>query len=1473
MIANLIRSLSNRIEHVEIEAGKSGRENFPRVDFENAVLIINGKIRNPKTKIKENDVVTLRQFPANGDTWESLAKYLLVPFGFAIFPAIEAKKAQEEAEKAKEELEKVKKLTNQPDIANYPFLRGATNTIATGKSQPYLCGRNFVTPYKFTNDYYKISGEDGEIQDVFNVYECGFKGIIFESLGMGDNVIKTFNHSSPQNGTWNINSKLYANGQIEIRQTGALFSTLTDLNYRVVSCVANKELEMSIPAADRLTFQLDPSAMDVDIAINFPYGLYEMNDKNDRIGTGVHIYPQYTLDGGSTWTTFNFSGVTGNHFQRKAEKELRYVAHHDFTFEEISTLKNNGQQCVSVRVWTDAAKSESDRKQKTCYLYYYQSKCYDPAKSSAPAGVLDDSGAAGLTPCLNVEDKERSYSCIMGVRLRSTTSNKDLTDKFNFIATATARIWDGTSWTTSRSATRNPAAIALEILTSSTHLASKYADSEIDLEAFGAFYEYCETNDLKFDYVISQNQKKDDTLQLIADVCNVAFYTDIYARRSVAIDQVQLNALAIYNPQNIISISNKKSFTRRIDALRVKYTASENDVFKENTYTVTRLENGEPVTINKNSIIKEVNVTGITRFSQVVKYARRLMAIDELRQITTTIHVGNEGVYYYPFAKIILQDPSLYANTQDAVIDRVTYQSSKLKKIYLRNPVNFADVNKQYGVLISIPGQTKAEVLPLKVTGSGITTELTVNQTYRQSKTLQPESNFVLSFGELDANGEFGQIAKEFVITKISRVSTGYNLDLVEYNTAIYESGAIPAYIPIQNAIPPLEREEIPADRVTKIELADAVKAGDTKAAQEAIDTINGTRFTNIYDLREPPTSLEDLIAKIDEDAKNASASISVSEAEIRFEVKSLDEQQRALIELTKNNILALVEDLDEQQRAYINLTKSEILAEVEDGDTQQRAYTDTTKDEILAEVDDMAKELSGAIDVQAGAVTALVEGGGASGQMSLSLNLPILINATERAALVAASTESKVNAVYGIVTGTEYYGIKANASNAAVKTLWDDAITAGLLASQIVLSANQINIAGKTIYTSSKTDSEISAAAAAAVSTAAADATTKANAAQSAAEATAAADATAKANAAQTAAETAAAADATSKANAAQTAAETYADSAAADAQSAAESYADTAAADAQSAAESTAAADATTKANAAKNAAISAAASDATTKANTAESNAIAAAALDATTKADAAQAAAISAAASDATTKANAAQAAAISAAATDATNKRNDIAQKLGYANWAAMETAAQNSQTIIDGGYLRTALIDVENILTKNIAVKDKGVIRSNNYNGTIDANGNIIAYGSAGWAIDHAGVADFVNLNATGGSFTDVNVYGRIASKHGFVLANSINTINITHKDLIYNLAVALEITSSDTFQELPRIVFGYISGTFYNPDNNSTYTAAGNVLQVVFTNMGWVIFTIIQTNGKLKQCYAKAGSTAAVIGSCSINF
>ena len=214
MKANLIKSLRNKIELVDIEAGRSARANFPGVNFDNAVLLINGRISEPDTIIKNDDIVTLRQIPADLTDTPWWVATFLIPFGFLIQPAELAYKARQQADEAERELEKMKKLTNAPSIDNSPFLRGATNTIATGKSQPYFCGRNFLTPYLFSQPFYKISGTDGATQEVFNILEFGFKDIVLNKIGIGDTTIKTFTGSTPQNDVFTINEGLFANGQI-----------------------------------------------------------------------------------------------------------------------------------------------------------------------------------------------------------------------------------------------------------------------------------------------------------------------------------------------------------------------------------------------------------------------------------------------------------------------------------------------------------------------------------------------------------------------------------------------------------------------------------------------------------------------------------------------------------------------------------------------------------------------------------------------------------------------------------------------------------------------------------------------------------------------------------------------------------------------------------------------------------------------------------------------------------------------------------------------------------------------------------------------------------------------------------------------------------------------------------------------------------------------------------------------------------
>ena len=179
---------------------------------------------------------------------------------------------------------------------------------------------------------------------------------------------------------------------------------------------------------------------------------------------------------------------------------------------------------------------------------------------------------------------------------------------------------------------------------------------------------------------------------------------------------------------------------------------------------------------------------------------------------------------------------------------------------------------------------------------------------------------------------------------------------------------------------------------------------------------------------------------------------------------------------------------------------------------------------------------------------------GDLTGNVSIDGSGNATLTATVAANSVALGTDTTGNYMSGVTAGagisvTHTAGEGSTATIASTITQYTDALA---------VSANT---------------SAIATAKSEAISSAATDATTKANAAQAAAISSAATDATTKANAAQAAAISSAATDATTKANAA------------------------------QAAAISSAATDATTKANAAQAAAISSAATDATTKANAAQ------------------------------------------------------------------------------------------------------------------------------------------------------------------------------------------------------------------------------------------------------------------------------
>ena len=396
--------------------------------------------------------------------------------------------------------------------------------------------------------------------------------------------------------------------------------------------------------------------------------------------------------------------------------------------------------------------------------------------------------------------------------------------------------------------------------------------------------------------------------------------------------------------------------------------------------------------------------------------------------------VGAEGAYYPLFSRVEVQHRALPVGLSHSTVKEVKWWGGLLKTITLDGYVDFPQ-GKRCGVLIHCIDNKGHGICAVEVAGVGKTDTLKVISKVRQSADSIPHSGDVLSFGILDTDGGFQAVTRTMKIVNIEPADHGYSLTLKDYNPALYEYGTLPeyksniTYIPDSNPKPHTsDKGYVTRDELKKVNeqaVKQAALEAAAKAAQAAIDVIaRGDTFSDAFQLNGYGTSLENLIDKMDEDARNAKDGLSI----------------------TKDEILLKVSDTEEGLQSFIGITK----------------------DEILAKADDMRRELTALLNIQAGAIHALVKGGGATGQMALTLNLPVMIDDATREKLIKASSLEKVNAVYAKVKDTDYYGIKPDAG-AAIKPLWEDARRAALLASQISLEADQIQFKSDNIFVNGK--------------------------------------------------------------------------------------------------------------------------------------------------------------------------------------------------------------------------------------------------------------------------------------------------------------------------------------------------------------------------------------------------------------------
>lgn len=471
----------------------------------------------------------------------------------------------------------------------------------------------------------------------------------------------------------------------------------------------------------------------------------------------------YTVEATAVWETENpadYRPVDDNIFEYNTSRTLRFVAHKDFTAAESFGKK------ILIKLERKNRRTNDNKTQDVVTLGYYQTYCYDPKKSSESV----------LVSCPPLNQRERDNTTRLGLRLIANDSTKDEINEINVICQGTARTWNGSEWSAAKTFTRNPAAWALEVLTSGTHSHSRYSDDEIDLDSFGALYEYCEEQELFCDGVVTKGEKKFDLVGKILSECFSVLIRNKENKLEVCIDREEAIPVGLINSQSVISSTVTKSFERQIDGKKVTFVNRDN----WQTDTMYVMRNGTNVK-GEEQTATEIAVNYATTSDHVWKITQRQLLKASLQPKEVKINVGHEGEYYPLYSTLKVQLPQMRIGNVSTVLHGI---DTEAKRIELADYVTF-EAGKSYGIIIEARSAKGKIEYDIPVSGNGTTNIVNYAADYDFDFEYVQYGNLV-SFGELN-NGSFEKVVNVMKIMGIDTTDEGVQLTLRDYNENIYK--------------------------------------------------------------------------------------------------------------------------------------------------------------------------------------------------------------------------------------------------------------------------------------------------------------------------------------------------------------------------------------------------------------------------------------------------------------------------------------------------------------------------------------------------------------------------------------------------------------------------------------------------------------------------------------------------------------